>query len=69
MSSILGVNEMQNIASFFTALWGTELSISQHCGEPMCYPSLWGPVLLDRPPTSLDLSDMAWDYPVRELRS
>jgi hypothetical protein len=39
--------------------------IGQHCGEPGGYPTLWGPVHHDRPPTSLDLSDITYDYPVR----
>jgi hypothetical protein len=43
----------------FTSLTHTEPSINQHCGEPGGYPTLWGPVHLDRPPTSLDLSDIA----------
>jgi hypothetical protein len=49
----------------------------QHCGElNWAFPNIvgnLGVILhcgdLSRPSTSLDLSDMAWDYPVRELRS
>jgi hypothetical protein len=58
---ILSAELPTTLKGFIPALWGTEPSNNQHCGKPGAggYPTLWGPVHLDRTPTSLDLSDMA----------